>query len=47
MLWMGGVGTTQPQVWVRGEPAAGLATRDVPTGGEIPRLPMDRVDTGN
>ncbi|MEI5519220.1 sialidase family protein [Streptomyces brasiliscabiei] len=26
MLWMGGVGTTQPQVWVRGEPAAGRLT---------------------
>lgn len=22
LLWMGGVGTTQPQVWVRGEPAS-------------------------
>ncbi|UUU26117.1 sialidase family protein [Streptomyces sp. DSM 40750] len=26
MLWMGGVGTTQPQVWLRGEPAAGRLT---------------------
>ncbi|MGX1366261.1 sialidase-1 [Streptomyces canus] len=23
LLWMGGVGTTQPQVWLRGEPAGG------------------------
>lgn len=23
LLWMGGVGTTQPQVWLRGEPASG------------------------
>ncbi|RRR71260.1 LamG domain-containing protein, partial [Streptomyces sp. RP5T] len=23
LLWMGGVGTTQPQVWLRGEPADG------------------------
>ncbi|MDX2933294.1 sialidase family protein [Streptomyces ipomoeae] len=26
MLWMGGVGTSQPQVWLRGEPAAGRLT---------------------
>ncbi|PIM71783.1 laminin G [Streptomyces sp. JV178] len=26
LLWMGGVGTTQPQVWVRGEPASGRLT---------------------
>jgi sialidase-1 len=26
MLWMGGVGTTQPQVWLRGEPASGRLT---------------------
>ncbi len=26
MLWVGGVGTTQPQVWLRGEPAAGRLT---------------------
>ncbi|MET9496009.1 exo-alpha-sialidase [Streptomyces sp. NPDC006552] len=25
-LWMGGTGTTQPQVWVRGEPASGRVT---------------------
>ncbi|MCX4885050.1 MULTISPECIES: sialidase family protein [unclassified Streptomyces] len=23
LLWMGGIGTTQPQVWLRGEPASG------------------------
>ncbi|WP_327408559.1 exo-alpha-sialidase [Streptomyces sp. NBC_01281] len=26
LLWMGGIGTTQPQVWVRGEPASGRIT---------------------
>ncbi|UUU29601.1 exo-alpha-sialidase [Streptomyces sp. CA-210063] len=26
MLWMGGVGASQPQVWLRGEPAAGRLT---------------------
>ncbi|MEE1762362.1 MULTISPECIES: sialidase family protein [unclassified Streptomyces] len=26
LLWMGGVGTTQPQVWLRGEPASGRLT---------------------
>ncbi|MGY0019791.1 exo-alpha-sialidase [Streptomyces sp. cg35] len=39
LLWMGGIGTTQPQVWLRGEPAAhritGLIT--VRDGAAAPR----------
>ncbi|MPY61380.1 sialidase family protein [Streptomyces spongiae] len=39
LLWMGGVGTTQPQVWLRGEPASdriqGLIT--VRDGASAPR----------
>ncbi|WP_055493827.1 sialidase family protein [Streptomyces sp. TP-A0356] len=39
LLWMGGVGTSQPQVWLRGEPAAGrvqglITVRD---GASAPR----------
>ncbi|KAA0930290.1 exo-alpha-sialidase [Streptomyces apricus] len=39
LLWMGGVGTTQPQVWLRGEPANGrlqglITARE---GGGAPR----------
>lgn len=26
LLWMGGIGTTQPQVWLRGEPSSGRIT---------------------
>ncbi|MGW2779953.1 exo-alpha-sialidase [Streptomyces populi] len=26
LLWMGGIGTSQPQVWLRGEPASGRIT---------------------
>ncbi|WP_326574750.1 exo-alpha-sialidase [Streptomyces sp. NBC_00481] len=39
MLWMGGVGTTQPQVWLRGEPAAGRLTGliTVRDGASTPR----------
>ncbi|MBV1936481.1 exo-alpha-sialidase [Streptomyces sp. BV286] len=39
LLWMGGIGTNQPQVWLRGEPASdriqGLIT--VRDGGNAPR----------
>ena len=47
LLWMGGVGTTQPQVWLRGEPASrpcpGLIT--VRDGASAPpvRLGVARV----
>ncbi|MEW2526843.1 sialidase family protein [Streptomyces sp. NPDC047071] len=39
LLWMGGVGTNQPQVWLRGEPAAGRVTGLITTreGGTPPR----------
>ncbi|MFF2848923.1 exo-alpha-sialidase [Streptomyces sp. NPDC058001] len=45
LLWMGGIGTTQPQVWLRGEPASnritGLITaRD---GGAAPRTTSVRT----
>ena len=47
LLWMGGIGTTQPQVWLRGEPAnnrvQGLITaRD---GAAAPRTVSVRTDT--
>ncbi|MEU9442673.1 sialidase family protein [Streptomyces sp. NPDC048304] len=47
LLWMGGVGTTQPQVWVRGEPAnnriQGLIT--VRNGAVAPQTAYVRTDT--
>ncbi|MGW3204438.1 exo-alpha-sialidase [Streptomyces sp. NPDC001135] len=47
LLWMGGVGTTQPQVWVRGEPAnhriQGLMT--VRDGAIAPQTVYVRTDT--
>ncbi|OXY90207.1 sialidase family protein [Streptomyces diastatochromogenes] len=47
LLWMGGVGTTQPQVWVRGEPAnhrlQGLIT--VRNGAAAPQTAYVRTDT--
>ncbi|GGU85277.1 neuramidase [Streptomyces filipinensis] len=47
LLWMGGVGTTQPQVWVRGEPAnhriQGLIT--VRDGAIAPQTAYVRTDT--
>ncbi|MGW7817884.1 exo-alpha-sialidase [Streptomyces puniciscabiei] len=47
LLWMGGVGTTQPQVWVRGEPAnnriQGLIT--VRDGAAVPQTAYVRTDT--
>ncbi|MGQ5640340.1 MULTISPECIES: exo-alpha-sialidase [unclassified Streptomyces] len=47
LLWMGGVGTTQPQVWVRGEPAnhriQGLIT--VRDGAAAPRTAYVRTNT--
>ncbi|MFF3919703.1 exo-alpha-sialidase [Streptomyces sp. NPDC001852] len=47
LLWMGGVGTTQPQVWVRGEPAnnriQGLIT--VRDGANAPQTAYVRTDT--
>ncbi|MEU7302912.1 sialidase family protein [Streptomyces sp. NPDC007206] len=47
LLWMGGVGTTQPQVWVRGEPAnnriQGLIT--VRDGAVAPQTAYVRTDT--
>ncbi|MFI9250241.1 exo-alpha-sialidase [Streptomyces sp. NPDC053069] len=47
LLWMGGVGTTQPQVWVRGEPAnhriQGLIT--VRDGAIAPQTVYVRTDT--
>ncbi|MFG2603018.1 exo-alpha-sialidase [Streptomyces sp. NPDC048514] len=46
LLWMGGIGTTQPQVWVRGEPAddriQGLIT--VRDKGAAPRSAYVRSD---
>ncbi|MFI5975579.1 exo-alpha-sialidase [Streptomyces sp. NPDC051452] len=46
LLWMGGIGTTQPQVWVRGEPAenrmqALITVRD---GAAAPRTASVRTD---
>ncbi|WP_225095360.1 sialidase family protein [Streptomyces sp. CoH27] len=47
MLWMGGAGTTQPQVWLRGEPAnnrmQGLIT--VRDGANAPQTAYVRTDT--
>ncbi|MFF7122978.1 exo-alpha-sialidase [Streptomyces sp. NPDC008240] len=47
LLWMGGIGTTQPQVWVRGEPAnhrvQGLIT--VRNGAAAPQTAFVRTDT--
>lgn len=47
LLWMGGIGTTQPQVWVRGEPAnnriQGLIT--VRNGAVAPQTTYVRTDT--
>ncbi|MFB0615896.1 exo-alpha-sialidase [Streptomyces sp. AGS-58] len=47
MLWMGGIGTGQPQVWVRGEPAShrlqGLVT--VRDGAGTPQTAYVRTDT--
>ncbi|MGW1913104.1 exo-alpha-sialidase [Streptomyces sp. NPDC002076] len=47
LLWMGGIGTTQPQVWVRGEPAnnriQGLIT--VRNGALAPQTASVRTDT--
>ncbi|MEU0006822.1 sialidase family protein [Streptomyces sp. NPDC006314] len=47
LLWMGGIGTGQPQVWVRGEPAnnrvQGLIT--VRDGAAAPRTVNVRTDT--
>ncbi|MER7347357.1 sialidase family protein [Streptomyces aurantiacus] len=39
MLWMGGVGNSQPQVWLRGEPAGNRVTGSITTreGGGPPR----------
>ncbi|MFE7170620.1 exo-alpha-sialidase [Streptomyces sp. NPDC057616] len=46
LLWMGGIGTTQPQVWLRGEPASnriqGLIT--VRDGAAAPRSASVRTD---
>ncbi|MGW8065427.1 exo-alpha-sialidase [Streptomyces ziwulingensis] len=46
LLWMGGVGTTQPQVWLRAEPGEdrvqGLITAR--TGGAAPRSAWVRTD---
>lgn len=46
LLWMGGIGTSQPQVWVRGEPAShrvqGLIT--VRDGAAAPRTVSVRTD---
>ncbi|WP_263164275.1 sialidase family protein [Streptomyces sp. SCSIO ZS0520] len=38
MLWMGGIGTTQPQVWLRGEPASNRITGLITTrqGATLP-----------
>ncbi|MFF0692508.1 exo-alpha-sialidase [Streptomyces tendae] len=46
LLWMGGVGTTQPQVWLRAEPGNGrvqglITTRD---GAAAPRSAWVRAD---
>ncbi|MFF9089054.1 exo-alpha-sialidase [Streptomyces sp. NPDC014991] len=47
MLWMGGIGTSQPQVWLRGEPAnhrlQGLVT--VRYGSGAPQTAYVRTDT--
>ncbi|MGW5431909.1 exo-alpha-sialidase [Streptomyces sp. NPDC004059] len=47
LLWMGGIGTTQPQVWLRGEPAnhriQGLIT--VRDGAIAPQTTFVRTDT--
>ncbi|AKJ09590.1 laminin G [Streptomyces incarnatus] len=47
LLWMGGAGATQPQVWVRGEPAnhriQGLIT--VRDGAAVPQTAYVRTDT--
>ncbi|MGW2747249.1 exo-alpha-sialidase [Streptomyces sp. NPDC001450] len=47
LLWMGGIGTTQPQVWMRGEPAnhrvQGLIT--VRNGAAAPQTAFVRTDT--
>ncbi|MER6736050.1 sialidase family protein [Streptomyces puniciscabiei] len=47
LLWMGGAGATQPQVWVRGEPAnnriQGLIT--VREGAAVPQTAYVRTDT--
>ncbi|MFF5016861.1 exo-alpha-sialidase [Streptomyces sp. NPDC001165] len=47
LLWMGGIGTTQPQVWVRGEPAnhrvQGLIT--VRNGAAAAQTAFVRTDT--
>ncbi|MEU5576475.1 exo-alpha-sialidase [Streptomyces huasconensis] len=39
LLWMGGIGTNQPQVWLRGEPASDRVTGLITTrdGGTPPR----------
>ncbi|WP_030791901.1 exo-alpha-sialidase [Streptomyces sp. NRRL S-920] len=39
LLWMGGIGTNQPQVWLRGEPASNRVTGLITTrdGGTPPR----------
>ncbi|GGQ14201.1 exo-alpha-sialidase [Streptomyces mutabilis] len=47
LLWMGGVGTRQPQVWVRAEPGNGrvqglITTRE---GGAAPRSAWVRTDS--
>ncbi|MFC8087152.1 exo-alpha-sialidase [Streptomyces sp. NPDC057340] len=46
LLWMGGIGTTQPQVWLRAEPGNGrvqglITTRD---GAAAPRSAWARTD---
>ncbi|MCS0599949.1 exo-alpha-sialidase [Streptomyces sp. LP11] len=47
LLWMGGIGTSQPQVWLRGEPASDrvqglITTRD---GATAPRTAYVRTDS--
>ncbi|MFD4625823.1 exo-alpha-sialidase [Streptomyces sp. NPDC058475] len=45
LLWMGGIGTTQPQVWVRGEPASNRITGLITTrnGAAAPRTASVRT----
>ncbi|MEW2167388.1 sialidase family protein [Streptomyces sp. NPDC007084] len=46
LLWMGGTGTAQPQVWVRGEPASGRITGLITTrdGAAPPATASVRTD---
>ncbi|MFF8726439.1 exo-alpha-sialidase [Streptomyces sp. NPDC015171] len=46
MLWMGGIGTSQPQVWLRGEPASNRlqALITVRDGAAAPRTAFVRTD---